>query len=252
MAERVNIDLEGGTLDPFDSTIIDSGDLSVETAAALAGTGFGLQCVIDDTNEIRGQKNFTQLTSDNARFRFYIDPNGITSSGNDWFGICSVEQGTSRNYLLSLNVRAAGGWQFQLAMVDDSGSTKTAQTADVTDEPHIIEARFTRATTDSANDGSAEIWIDGVSAGTISNVDLFDRSQPDNVKFGAGVSSDISAGTAGTIWLDQLILRDDDEEIGEHVVEPLIGLASVRDAVAIAAASADAAAVDAVARDVGE
>ena len=68
-----------GDLTEYTSTVIDGGDLSVTTAAALAGTSHGLQVVIDDSTAIYGQKDFS--ASALIRFRFYIDPNSLSSIG---------------------------------------------------------------------------------------------------------------------------------------------------------------------------
>ena len=64
-----DIDHETGNLSEYSSTVTDSGDLSVSTNAALNGSRYGLQAVIDDTTGIFGQVDLS--TYDIFRLHFY-------------------------------------------------------------------------------------------------------------------------------------------------------------------------------------
>jgi hypothetical protein len=69
MAVVADIDLESGDLSEFSGTVTDGGDLSVTQAAALAGSEYGLQCVIDDTTAVYG---YVLLGSPNTSGLFVI------------------------------------------------------------------------------------------------------------------------------------------------------------------------------------
>ena len=60
----------------------DGGDFSVASAAALAGTQYGGQFVVDDTNAMYG---YVQLAANKSRIvaRIYIDPNGLTMGNGE-------------------------------------------------------------------------------------------------------------------------------------------------------------------------
>ncbi len=127
MARIVHIRHEMGDLSEWTSTTTDSGNLSVEVAAALAGTGFGLQFVIDDTNTLQAQKTFTELGASptDLRLRFYIDPNSLTMATNDEFLVLQIlDFGLATILNVSLNYNAS---TYRLAVHLKADGSSTAR-----------------------------------------------------------------------------------------------------------------------------
>lgn len=217
MAVIIDIDHESGDLTEYTSTVTDSGDLSVAAGAALAGSSYGLQCVIDDTTAIYGQFRLgSENTSGVVRARFYIDPNGLTFDNDDYVIVLYLLNGSAaqiaRVYLYYTTV---GGYQIYASVTNDAAVATNTSSYAITDVPHYIEIKLVRATGESTNDGSLQLWIDGVDKETVSGVDNYTR-------FAAFEYADIGArfidaGTSGTLYIDELIVNDDGSEIGPVV-----------------------------------
>lgn len=212
MTTIIDIDHETGDLTQYTSTVTDSGDLSVAAGAALAGTGYGLSLVLDDNVAIYGAKALVAGdTSGKLRWRFYIDPNGLTMANNDVF-INTNAYGTSVAVAVAnLLYTTVGGYQIRVDIYNDAGALTSANYA-ITDAPHYVEIYLIRATNSTSSDGSIQTWIDGASQGTISNIDNYDRfADFKTVYFGA---SGVDTGTRGVFYLDELIVNNDGSEIG--------------------------------------
>jgi hypothetical protein len=212
MANLVATNHETGDLSQYDSTATDGGDLSVETAAGLAGTGYGLQAVIDDTTQIYGHKGFT-WTTDYLRWRVYADLSGLTMANNDAFSFMWFERDGVSNNDMWLTIRwSASLYQINLLIQADGGSESTDWYTIDNTVPHFYECRIQRATSGVALDGEMQMIIDNSVAETKTGLDIFDVARPDVVRLGAGIG--IEAGTSGTIFSDELIINDDNSPIG--------------------------------------
>lgn len=209
MAEIFNIRHEAD-LSEYTSTVTDSGDLSQAVAAALAGTSGGLQCVIDDTTQIYGRRDFTQFSAHNYRFRFYIDPNGLSMSDGDDIWVAGAFEGGAYRCRVKLTYDGAN-YEISIQLRDDGGSGHGSADYDITDEPHYIEVSVTQATNDSSSDATAALYVDGALQETVSGVDLFDLGYPDSARLGATA---FGGTPTGTFYLDEFVLRDDNNEIG--------------------------------------
>lgn len=214
MAELFNITHDAGNLNEYDSTVTDSGDLSAEIAAALAGTVEGMSALIDGTGAIYGQKDeVSPNTSETIRFRFYLDPNVLTMANNDNFAMVRAFSSANR-VICSINLRFnSGNYQIRTFYGYDLNSTDILSDEIVSDAEHYVEILVTRAATSGSVDGSIEIWIDGVSQASKADIDNFDQfSDYDYARMGAAFG--IDAGTSGTLYLDEFVMRDDNTEIG--------------------------------------
>jgi len=216
VAETFNIELE---TDLSDFTSTAGTGLSWSAAAALAGTAGGMAVAITDATARYGHKTFVQLAGTEYRFRFYLDPNSLTmGAGNSFFVARVYDPTTSGRARVELSY--SGGYKITAAVRDDSLTKHATAAWSITDEPHYIEVLVTLASGGAANDGTLDLWIDGAHKEQVTGIDLFDLSQADRARLGPSYGLD--AGTSGTIYLDEFVLRDDDTEIGAVGGEPPI------------------------------
>jgi len=216
MAELYDIDHETGDLSQYDSTVTDGGDLSVTAAAALAGTGHGLSCLIDDTNRIYGVKDQADPGTGKFRCRFYSNPNTLAMPNNTYFYVFFWHSTAAANYVFIMSFRriAAGDYRLYFQPYNDAGILASINKP-LSGEQYL-EIYIVQASNAVAADGSVEWWIDGVSQDTWNNVDNFDCfANADFHRLGA--ASKPAAGTTGTFFLDQLYANDDGSEIGPYV-----------------------------------
>jgi hypothetical protein len=212
MAEIVNVNHETGDLSQYDQTITDGGDLSVSTDAALIGS-YGLQVVIDDTNSISGRMNFASWPNGATHFRarFYLKPNLVTMASGDSFCIMTIDGGSGYPVLTYLEYDGAD-YGIRLFYNNDGGAAGQFGSS-ITPQSHYYEILLSRATTDASNDGIVRHWIDGNLQNTKSGLDMWDRFN-DITHMRLGAVFGIDAGTSGTLYLDDLVIRNDATEIG--------------------------------------
>ena len=80
---------------------------------------------------------------------------------------------------------------------------------------HYAELHVERASSNVSADGRVRWWLDGVLQQTWDNVDNYDHCAAlSELQIGVRY---ISAGTSGTIYLDEYKANDDGSEIGEEV-----------------------------------
>lgn len=210
MSEIFNIQLETD-LSEFDSVVTDVGDLSQSAAAALAATAGGLSCLIDDANPIYGQKDFTQLTPQHYRFRFYVDVNTLNVA--DYLVVCLFRADASNRIALRLN----SNQHIYARYRDDPATWRNTLTADISTGEHYIEVLVQYASSAVASDAIITFWVDGVQVDQDTGLDIYNLTKPNNARLGAAAQS---AANAGTHYLDEFVLRDDDTEIGPLVPTP--------------------------------
>ena len=219
MAEIFNIQHEVD-LSEYNSTSTDSGDLSQAAGAALAGTAGGLSCLIDDTNNIYGEVDFTAITSLYYRFRFYIDINSLTMGDPNGFVCCDILH-TNTN-LIRVYLRYSSGYNMYVKVYEDDATQNNSSYQAVTDAEHYVEVLVVFSTGEATNDATVDWWIDGDHKEQMTGLDIYSRDKPDRGRLGAVAA--IDAGTSGTFYLDEFIFRDDSTEIGEVLmgVPPLM------------------------------
>jgi len=211
MAVLFNITHDANNLDEYDSTVTDGGDLSTGTPG-LAGTTAKMQALIDDTTVIYGQKDFTQITSAAYRFRLYIDPNTITIPSFNSFFICDVSCSGGQLARVLLYYQTGYGYRLQVSHQDDDYAAHSTSFYSITDAEHYVEVLVTWASSALAHDATVTLWIDGDQKEQLTGLDIFNRGKPNRALLGA--TAGVDAGTAGTLYLDEFVLRDDDTEIG--------------------------------------
>lgn len=216
MAVIIDIDHETGDLSQYTSSSVDGGDLSVTRAAALAGTGYGLSCLIDDIVSIYGQATLGSPSASGVEeVRFYINPNTLTMSNTNV--VYSAYLYNSASTLVArVGMRYADGIGYQCFAVlfDDAGAGQSTTFVAIADAEHCLEIKLLRATNSTSNDGSIELWLDDVSVATVTGKDNYDRFVDFSfIRFGAIVPS---AAVSGTYYLDELVVNDDGAYIGPN------------------------------------
>jgi len=213
MAEVFNITHDDVTLDEYDSTVTNGGDLSASVDAALAGTVAGLKCVCDDTNEMYGRKN--PDAGGEFGVRFYLDPNSITiNSGSSVRVVLWKNTGGTSIYQLYMQ-KPSATYQIRLYAWTDGGSNLTVATGDLADDgSNYIEFYVKKATGAGTNDGIARLWVSGVLIGELTNLDTDTVGTLNQLRAG---KSDITGTVSGTYYVDEIKCRDDNTTIGPVV-----------------------------------
>ncbi len=207
------IDHEEGNLSEYDSFSNDD-DLEVIRSAALAGTLFGMGVDIDDTTATYGQKNQTAPSSNEFRFRFYLDPNSLAMADDDSFQIIRSFNAAApwafiRLYLAEND--AANTYDLTLGCTSDSPTTNWKRHS-ISDAEHYVEIHVERASSSTSSDGRCRIWTDGNLKTTDSGIDNYDAfGNLSSFRFGA---DSLDAGTSGILYIDEIVFRDDGQEIG--------------------------------------
>lgn len=225
MSELFNVTLESGNLigggDAFDSFVNDGAQGSVEVAAALGGSGKGLQIVIDDTNAIYGTRNQAAPASDEIRSRAYFHTNGMTFGAGEDFIYLDVYCAGAPWALARINVGHTGAsYEVGCSGFNDAGFI-SSDWANISDGEHYIEVHIERSTGVGDNNGRIRWWLDGVLQFTWNNVDNWDAFAILS-SFKMGAKAGIDAGTSGTFYCDELKANDDGSEIGPRVAAPIM------------------------------
>ena len=210
MAVIIDIDHETGDLSQWSSLSDAGGDLSASASAGLAGTGYGMAVQINDTQSPFATAQVSDNTSGVVRIRFYFDPNSLTmGNGNNHF-LGTLRSG-SNIATFKLEWTSSGGYGFQAQLVGDGTTLSTAYHS-IADEPHYIEVRLVRATNSTSNDGTLDLWIDGVHKEQLvgDNFDQFGFFR----QLRLGATSGVDAAASGTYYFDEIVVNDDGSEIG--------------------------------------
>lgn len=207
----VNIDFETGDTSQFDWTYTGSGQMTVNETAALAGTGYGMDLDISASALLGGAKDFTRITQNKYRVRFFFDPNGAIPGNSNLLTILNIHDYDSfAGVSIGLQYIASTYYiKLQYVAKDDLGYLQ-GQNVAITDAPHCIEFLVEYATSSIAQDGKATLFVDGEQVDQVTGVDLYDLAKPDQIDwFGYQANS----GT-GHFYFDELIVSDGGSDIG--------------------------------------
>lgn len=191
---------EAGNLAAW-SASTNSGNLSVTTAAALAGSSRGLRVAIT-SNTATYLTDLTPTSETRYRARFYFDPNSISMSSGNTHYIFYGDSGTSTVATYIEFRRASGQYQLRAAILNDGSSYSVTAWNTITDAPHSIEIDWRRATAARANNGGLTFWIDNQQKANITGIDN-DTRRIDGSRLGA--ISGIDSGTRGFYYFDAFV-----------------------------------------------
>jgi len=206
--------LSQATRDLLEKSVVRGADLVVTDQAALGGTDYGLQIILEtaNSNVTYAYAEIAVSVTGQIRTRIYLDPNTLEMADGDQFVVLALFN-TDDDEIANVKLAKSGSdYQIISTVVEDDDSWTTVQTDTITDEEHYIEFHLQRASSDVASDGSMQTWIDGVSEGTASGLDNYDKMPPTYLRFGA--IEGVDSGTSGVLYLDELEANDDGSEIG--------------------------------------
>ena len=197
--------VESGDLTRWSSSVTDGTDLRATVPAAMAGTAFGLQAQVNDTNSLYVVDD-TPVLERRYRGRFYFDPNGFDpGEAMSHFRIrifIAFDPSGLRVVTLVLK-RQGGAYSIETRVRRNDGTRADTGFVPLSNAPHFLEFSWRRATRSGAIDGSLEMWIDGTSMATLSGIDN-DLSSIDFARLGALA---VKTGAAGTLFFDQFESR---------------------------------------------
>lgn len=189
------------------------GDLNWSAAAGLAGSAGGMAALIDDNNPMYCSKTLTTSTTGIMRARLYVNPNTISmADGNQYYFFGPYNSAVGRVGHINMRYNGAS-YQIVVGLVNDALSDASATAVNISNAEHYVEYMLTRASSDVASDGRVDWWIDGVAQAAVTTQDNWDRfNNLGSVRMGP--YSGIDTSTRGTVYFDELVVRDDNVEIG--------------------------------------
>jgi hypothetical protein len=193
--------LESADLTRWTAAVTDGTDLRATVAAAMAGTGFGLQALVNDTNSLYVQDDSPLLES-RYRARFYLDPNGFDpgeASSHFRTRIFIAFDPSGLRVVTLVLKRQGGAYSVEGRVRRNDGTRADTGFFPISDGPHFIEFDWQRATGPGAGNGTLEMWIDDVFADFMSGIDN-DQSFVDFARLGALA---LKSGAAGTLYFDE-------------------------------------------------
>jgi photosystem II stability/assembly factor-like uncharacterized protein len=197
---------EEGTLDEWSGAVTDLGDLAASAAAAAPGTAFGLQAIVDDQAGVYVQDE-TPLDESRYRARFYLNPGAFDpGEGAGHFRtriFLGFDASPTRRLFAIVLRRRDNVYAIAARVTRDDGTRATTAFTALGSGMRAIELDWRRASAPGAADGGFELWIDGVSAATLSAIDN-DAGALDYVRLGA---LSVKAGASGILYWDELESR---------------------------------------------
>ena len=204
---------ESADFSEWTDTVLDGAKLTVSSEAGLAGTTYGQKYIIDNTTAKYAYKVLAAAsTTGVAQLRIHFDPGGLTYSEFDTASPCRIMTNAAATIASITNTIVGGNLCMRVVMFADDTSHSDSALVIISDSPHFIEIRATKATSSSANDAKIEWWVDDEAQTTLTGVDCFDRWTNIGIIL-AGFSS-IPAGASGTAYIDEVSFNDSGDYIG--------------------------------------
>jgi len=178
--------------------------------------GFGVAVKVQDTTAHYIRKTITNTAT--IRHRFYLEPYLFQMANSTNLTIANLRRSGSPHTRIEL--RYTGGSFYIVASTDTDGGTQTyigsSSGFAITRAPQRIEFQLTAASSAGANNGTFQLWINGVSQGSLSGLDN-DTRTTDEMGWGA-ITTPAGAGDSdeefGTFWLHSLAANNNGSEIG--------------------------------------
>ena len=206
-ADRIFADgFESGDVSAWSGVSTDNGDVRASAAAAMAGTAYGLETVVNDTQALH-VRDETPEGEPRYRARFHFDPNGFDpgeSMGKFRAIVFLALDESPVKRVVQLILRRLGGlYSLQARVALDDGSRAETPFVSIADGPHVVEFDWVQASAPGASDGSFQLWIDGVAAPALAGLDNDDQSV-DLARMGAMT---LKPGASGSMYFDRFDSR---------------------------------------------
>ena len=185
---------DSGNLGKWSLAVTDGTNLSATVAAAMAGTAFGLEALVNDNNSLYVQDDSPDFEN-RYRARFYLDPNGFDpgeASSHFRIRIFIAFDPSGLRVATVVLKRQAGAYSVEGRVRRNDGTRVDTGFFPITDGPHFMELDWQRSTGPGAADGAFEMWIDN------------DASPIDFARMGAIA---VKTGASGTLYYDQFESR---------------------------------------------
>jgi hypothetical protein len=204
---------ESADFSEWTGTVLDSGKLTVSSDAGMGGTTYGQKYVVDNTNAKYAYKTLASAsTTGVAQLRIYFDPGGLSYSEFDAISPGRLMTSGGTSIATITNTIVGGNLCMRVVMFADDGSHSDSGLVIISDSPHFIEMRATKATNSTANDAKIEWWVDDEAQTTLTGVDCFDRwTNIQNIVAGFAT---IPSGASGTAYIDEVSWNDSGDYIG--------------------------------------
>jgi hypothetical protein len=197
---------ESADFSSWSAAATDDGDLSVTPLAALRSSAAGLQARADDRAGLYVQDE-TPLEETRYRARFYFDPNGFDPGESNAHRRTRIfigfEEGPTRRLFALVLRRLAGAYSLMGRVRLDDDTRADTGFFPITDAPHVVEIEWRRSRGPDAQDGSLQLWIDGVSFALRDGLDNH-RGGIDFVRLGA---LSVKSGASGVLYWDEFESR---------------------------------------------
>jgi hypothetical protein len=148
-----------------------AGGEKIVRAAAAHGGSYGLQAVIDDTQDVYV---YDEAAADEtyARAEFSLDPNGLNMNSGDYFYVLDGEdlQQFTKTWRLSLHY-SDGTYKLRLKVKGDDGNYSYTGAYAISDAWHKVSVEWQAASAAGANDGGAILRIDDTVVETLGWLD---------------------------------------------------------------------------------
>jgi len=153
----VNIDHEEGDFSDYNTYSNDGGHLTVVAGAALAGTNYGLSCLIADINAMWGRKNVAHAPI--ARIRFYINHNNLSMVNGSSITVFSWRKSGGDNATVlkvSLVYDDGNKHRLEIDSYNDNSESVGTEWVTIANGAHYVEILQMCATGDGETDGSRQ------------------------------------------------------------------------------------------------
>lgn len=209
LGEMFKIDHEEGDFSDYDSVPPDAGlDLTI-VQPGLAVTDNALKVHLLDTDDHYGKKHVDWRTDD-LRVGLHLDLREIDyGSPTDYFQVWSLRNAASDIRAALYLANDPSNRVFWASVVDDTGLVRSLPLTQTSDNPHI-ETHIRRASSASASDGIFEMFVNGVSIASLTDLDLYDLDRPSELRVGP---QDAVGTFSGSFLIDEIVVRDDTTSI---------------------------------------
>lgn len=193
---------ESGDLTAWSSTVaLDKTEIAADAAAALDGA-FGIANTFDGATHRAYVEDDSPSGAQLFSAFLRLDPNSITVAAGSGHVIYECGRDAGDRALQLKFFANASGYLLRLEARRDDGTWAILPTGgwtQLSDAPHTVRLRWRASFLGGADNGEAELWVDGVSQGALTGLANAARAI-DRCRLGAVVGVD--ASTTGTLYLD--------------------------------------------------